>query len=61
MILTMKMPITEAEVSENLHVLKSQAREWLQRLVSEGELKKNRKPAGYVIDPNKQGRLINNI
>jgi DNA-binding FadR family transcriptional regulator len=38
---------TDAEVAADLHVSRSQAREWLQRLVKEGAIKKHAKPVRY--------------
>ncbi len=43
----METPKTDAEVAEELNVSKSQAKEWLQRLVSEGVLQKLSKPVRY--------------
>jgi len=43
----MKTPKTDAEVAVDLQVSKSQAKEWLQRLVNEGVLEKLSKPARY--------------
>lgn len=43
----MKTPKTDAEVAADLQVSKSQAKEWLQRLVKEGVLEKLSKPARY--------------
>jgi len=43
----MELPKTDAEVAEELNVAKSQAKEWLQRLVSEGVLQKLSKPVRY--------------
>lgn len=43
----METPKTDAEVAEELNVSKSQAKEWLQRLVSEGVLQKLAKPVRY--------------
>ena len=38
---------TDAEVAADLHVSKSQAKEWLQRLVAEGVMEKHAKPLRY--------------
>jgi predicted Rossmann fold nucleotide-binding protein DprA/Smf involved in DNA uptake len=43
----MTTPKTDAEVAADLHVSKSQAKEWLQRLVEEGVMKKHTKPVRY--------------
>lgn len=43
----MTTPKTEAEVADDLHVSKSQAKEWLQRLVEEGVLVKLSRPTRY--------------
>lgn len=40
-------PKTDAEVADELHVSKSQAKEWLQRLVEEGVLVKLSRPTRY--------------
>jgi len=40
-------PKTDAEVAADLHVSKSQAKEWLQRLVKEGVMEKHTKPVRY--------------
>jgi DNA processing protein len=43
----MKTPKTDAEVAADLNVSKSQAKEWLQRLVKEGVMEKHTKPVRY--------------
>ena len=43
----MKTPKTDAEVAADLHVSKSQAKEWLQRLVKEGVMEKHTRPVRY--------------
>ncbi len=43
----MDTPRTDADVAEELKVTKKQAKEWLQRLVSEGVLRKLTKPVRY--------------
>ncbi len=43
----MNTPKTDAEVAAELNVSKSQAREWLKRLVEEGVLEKLSKPTRY--------------
>ncbi|MQV31033.1 DNA-processing protein DprA [Sinorhizobium meliloti] len=42
-------PKKDAEVAAALEVLTPQARAWLQRLVDEGVLEKQKKPPGYII------------
>lgn len=48
-------PMKDAEVAVALDVSNAQAKAWLQRLVDEGVLEKQKKPAGYVV---KQKRLF---
>ena len=48
-------PMKDAEVAAALDVSNAQAKTWLQRLVDEGVLEKQKKPAGYVV---KQKRLF---
>lgn len=43
----MTTPKTDIEVAEDLQITKSQAKEWLKRLVKEGALKKLSKPVRY--------------
>jgi len=43
----MKTPKTDAEVAADLQVSKSQAKEWLQRLVKEGVMEKHTRPLRY--------------
>ena len=43
----MDKPKTDTEVAAELNVSKSQAKEWLQRLVKEGVLEKISKPVRY--------------
>jgi predicted Rossmann fold nucleotide-binding protein DprA/Smf involved in DNA uptake len=43
----MTTPKTDAEVAADLHVSKSQAKEWLQRLVKEGVIEKHTRPVRY--------------
>jgi hypothetical protein len=52
----MKTPRTDAEIAADLQVSKSQAKEWLQRLVKEGVLKKYTKPVRY--GPKSQNSLL---
>lgn len=42
-------PMKDTEVAAGLEVLTPQARTWLQRLVDEGVLEKQKKPATYVV------------
>lgn len=53
----MNTPKTDAEVALELGVSKSQAKEWLQRLVKEGVLEKRSKPTRYCSAPG-SGRLF---
>jgi len=39
----------DAEVAAGLDVSNSQAKAWLQRLVDEGVIEKQKKPAGYAV------------
>ena len=48
-------PMKDNEVAAALDVSNAQAKVWLQRLVEEGFIEKQKKPAGYVI---KQARLF---
>lgn len=54
---TMDTPKTDAEVAAELNVSKSQAKEWLQRLVKEGVLEKVSKPVRYC-STRTSGRLF---
>lgn len=45
----LKTPMKDAEVATVLNVSNAQAKAWLQRLVEEGVLEKQKKPAGYVV------------
>jgi len=53
--LLLKSPMKDAEVAVELNVSTAQAKAWLQRLVAEGVLEKQKKPAAYVL---KQPRLL---
>lgn len=53
----MNVPKTDAEVAAELNVSKSQAKEWLKRLVEEGVLQKLSKPTRYRAAPS-SGRLF---
>ncbi|MDI1269263.1 MAG: DNA-processing protein DprA [Polaromonas sp.] len=48
-------PMKDVEVAAALDVSNAQAKTWLQRLVDEGVLEKQKKPAGYIV---KQKRLF---
>lgn len=48
-------PMKDTEVASALDVSNAQAKAWLQRLVDEGLLEKQKKPTGYVV---KQSRLF---
>ncbi|MDR1910946.1 MAG: DNA-processing protein DprA [Helicobacteraceae bacterium] len=45
----LKTPMKEAKVADELSISKAQARAWLQRLVDEGAIEKQKSPAGYVV------------
>lgn len=47
--LLLKIPKKDTEIAEELGVTNSQAKAWLQRLVDEGIIEKQKKPACYVI------------
>lgn len=51
----LKTPMKDAEVAAALNVSTAQAKVWLQRLVDEGAIEKQKKPAGYIV---KQSRLF---
>ncbi len=51
----LKTPMKEAEVAHALEVSTTQAKAWLERLVKEGVLEKQKKPAGYIV---KQSHLF---
>jgi DNA processing protein len=53
--LLLKTPMKDAEVAAALDISNAQAKAWLQRLVDEGVLEKQKKPAGYIV---KQKRLF---
>jgi predicted Rossmann fold nucleotide-binding protein DprA/Smf involved in DNA uptake len=42
-------PMKDAEVAAALDISNAQAKAWLQRLVDEGVLEKQKKPAGYIV------------
>ncbi|AKU11250.1 DNA protecting protein DprA [Azoarcus sp. CIB] len=47
--LLLKAPMKDAEVAAALGVSTAQAKTWLQRLVDEGVIEKQKKPAGYIV------------
>ena len=47
--LLLKTPMKDAEVAAALDVSTAQAKAWLQRLVDEGVIEKQKKPAGYIV------------
>lgn len=47
--LLLKAPMKDAEVAAALDVSTAQAKAWLQRLVDEGVIEKQKKPAGYIV------------
>ena len=47
--LLLKAPMKDAEVAAALDVSNAQAKAWLQRLVDEGVIEKQKKPAGYIV------------
>lgn len=49
--LLLKAPMKDAEVATALEVSNAQAKAWLKRLVDEGVIEKQKKPAGYVVKP----------
>ena len=51
----LKSPMKDAEVAAALNVSTAQAKAWLQRLVDEGVIEKQKRPAGYIV---KQSNLF---
>lgn len=47
--LLLKSPMKDAEVAAALDISTAQAKAWLQRLVDEGVIEKQKKPAGYIV------------
>ena len=45
----LKAPMKDAEVAAALEVSTAQAKAWLQRLVDDGVIEKQKKPAGYIL------------
>lgn len=54
----MKTPKTVDEVAADLNISKTQAHEWLRRLVKEGVLKRKQKPVRYFAPSNRQENLF---
>jgi DNA processing protein len=54
----LKAPMKDAEVAAALDVTNAQAKAWLQRLVDEGAIEKQKKPAGYIV---KQSSLFGSL
>lgn len=48
-LLMLKIPMKDAEVAAALDISNAQAKVWLQRLVDEGVIEKQKKPAGYIV------------
>lgn len=51
----LNVPMKDAEIAASLDVSNAQAKAWLQRLIDEGVIEKQKRPAGYVV---KQSRLF---
>lgn len=51
----LKVPMKDTEVATELDVSNAQAKAWLLRLLDEGAIEKQKKPAGYIV---KQSRLF---
>ncbi|MGR2682593.1 DNA-processing protein DprA [Chromobacterium haemolyticum] len=49
--LLLNVPMKDTEVAAALDVSNAQAKAWLQRLVDEGVIEKQKKPAGYIVKP----------
>ena len=45
----LKTPMKDAEIAAALQISTPQAKTWLQRLVNEGVLEKQKRPAGYIV------------
>lgn len=54
----LKAPMKDAEVAAALDVTNAQAKAWLQRLVDEGAIEKQKKPLGYIV---KQSNLFGSL
>ena len=49
MLLLLKAPMKDAEVATALDISNTQAKAWLLRLLDEGAIEKQKKPAGYIV------------
>lgn len=49
MLLLLKIPMKDAEVATALDISNTQAKAWLLRLLDEGVIEKQKKPAGYIV------------
>jgi len=49
MLLLLKAPMKDAEVATALDISNAQAKAWLLRLLDEGAIEKQKKPAGYIV------------
>lgn len=54
----LNIPMKDAEVAAALNVSDAQAKAWLRRMVDEGVLEKQKKPAGYIV---KQSSLFERV
>jgi predicted Rossmann fold nucleotide-binding protein DprA/Smf involved in DNA uptake len=54
----LNIPMKDAEVAAALNVSNAQAKAWLRRMVDEGVLEKQKKPAGYIV---KQSSLFERV
>jgi predicted ArsR family transcriptional regulator len=45
----LKAPMKDVEIAAALDVSNTQAKAWLQRLVDEGVIEKQKKPTGYIV------------
>lgn len=53
-LLLLKTPMKNADVAAALDISNAQAKVWLQRMVDEGVLEKQKKPAGYIVKQKRQ-------
>ena len=49
LLLLLKVPMKDAEVATALDISNAQAKAWLLRLLDEGVIEKQKKPAGYIV------------
>lgn len=49
----LKAPMKDAEVATALGVSNAQAKAWLQRLIDDGVIEKQKKPVGYIVKPDR--------